>query len=74
MKLWLTLLALMVLEGLETSEGSTASYQLMAELCLVVRVLDLVVVVLCLSYDVLSARQSSNAVVMLVGTYRNRTS
>ena len=72
--MWLTLLALMVLEGLEASEGSAASYQLMAELCLVVRVLDLVVVVLCLSYDVLSARQSSNAVVMLVGTYRNRTS
>lgn len=49
-----TLAALMVLEGLETSEGSTSGYNLMAEAGLVllevVAVVDLLVVVLAVVY------------------------
>jgi len=53
-ELFLTLLPLLVLEHLHGHEGSTASEQLVAELGLVVILVDLVVVVLGVAFAVLA--------------------
>lgn len=69
----LTLLALMVLEGLEAGEGSSASEQLVGELCLVgaVRLVGLLVVIACLVWSCVSATWYRPA--FWRAAYRNRT-
>lgn len=68
----LTLLALVVLEGLEASKGSASSQELVAELGLVVRLVGLTVVVTSLVCEVLVEAMAK--LECAVPSYRIRTS